>query len=311
MLDCSLLSPRRNYLLALSGGRDSVALLHLLLEAGFQELHLVHLNHGLRGEDSEGDAALVTNLAREHKLELTLVRKDLLQHAAERKESVETTARKARHELFAEVARATDCPRVLLAHHAEDQAETVLFNLLRGSAGLRGMNPCSKITVAETPLQLFRPLLRTRRAEIDSYLSRKKIPYREDLSNQDPSYTRNRMRHEALPLLTDILKRDIVPALLRATETARQEQETLADLLQHLQLQDPQGRLYLPKLRELSVPLQRASLADYLRKQGVRGISQTLIAEACALIPPDGPPALNLPGNRILRRREARIFLVE
>lgn len=310
MLDCSLLSPRQDYLLALSGGRDSVALLHLLLDAGFQDLHLVHLNHQLRGEDSEGDATFVTHLAQEHKLELTLARKDVTQGAADRKESIETTARKARHELFAEVARATDCPRVLLAHHAEDQAETILFNLLRGSAGLRGMSPCSEIIVAETPLQLLRPLLMTRREEIDGYLSQKKIPYREDLSNQDPNFTRNRMRHEALPLLTDILKRDIVPSLLRATETARQEQETLSELLQHLHLQDPQGRLYLPKLRELSVPLQRASLADYLRQQGVTGISQTLICDACALIPPTGPTALNLPGNLFLRRREARIFLV-
>lgn len=311
MLDCSLLSPRKKYLLALSGGRDSVALLHLLLEAGFRDLHLVHLDHQLRGEESDADAAFVRDLAREHDLELTLAKKEIAALASQAKESLETTARKARHELFAKVARSTGCRRILLAHHAEDQAETVLFNLLRGSAGLRGMGSATEIAVSGERLQLLRPLLGTRREEIDQFLSERKLPYREDRSNADSDYTRNRMRHEALPLLSNILQRDIIPALLRATEAARQDQETLASLLHHLRLQDPQGRLYLPKLRDLPAALQRASLADYLRQHEVSGVSQALLDDACALIPADGPPALNLPGDRFLRRREARIFLEE
>lgn len=309
MLDCTHLSPQEDYLLAISGGRDSVALLHLLLEQGFHHLHLVHLNHQLRGEDSDGDAAFVRDLAKRHDLAYTIHRAEVATIAQEEQLSVEAAARKARHQLFSQVARATRCPRILLAHHAEDQAETILFNLLRGASGLKGMQGRSLLKVADSPLHLLRPLLSARRSEIDSYLLQKKIGHRQDRSNAEPIFARNRIRLEALPLLCEILHRDVVPALNRAQEVSSQNEQLLADLLTHLELLDPQGRLFLPKLRELPASLQQAALTRFLKNNQVSKISHQVIKDAVTLIAPDGPPKLNLPGNRFLRRSQARIFL--
>lgn len=305
MLDLALLSPHRRYLLALSGGRDSVALLHLLLENGFEKLHLVHLDHQLRSSESDGDAEFVAALAQSKQLPLTLAQADLTGTS----DSLETAARNARHALFAKVARERDCSRVLLAHHADDQAETCLFNLLRGSSGIKGMAREHEIQVGDQTLILLRPLLQTRRSEIDRYLLEKGIDYREDSSNQDPAHTRNRLRHEALPLLADILKRDLAPALVRAAEISREKEEIIASLLDTLELRDPQGRLFLPKVRELAPALQKASLLQYLVENEVPNLSKSLMERALLLVSPDGPPSLNLPGNRFLRRKEARILI--
>lgn len=309
MLDLTLLSPRRSYLLALSGGRDSVSLLHWLLENKIHKLHLVHLNHQLRGSASDGDAEFVRALAKKHQLPLTLESTPVAELAKKAGHSLETAARNARHQLFAQVARETGCPRVLLAHHADDQAETCLFNLLRGSSGIKGMEPESEFRIGRKKLTFLRPLLHVRRADIDAFLTERNITFREDSSNQDPAHTRNRMRHEALPLLADILQRDIVPPLLRAEETNRENERIITDLLKTLALLDPQGRIFLPKLRELAPNLQRACLRQFLLEQHVSHISNTLLDKALQLIPPDGPPKLNLPGNRFLQRKQARIFL--
>ena len=310
MLEPDLLSPRRRYLLALSGGRDSVCLLHLLLQSGFQKIHLVHLNHCLRGKESDGDARFVSQLAHKLNLPLTLEKQPVAQLAQERKESLEATARTTRHQLFVKAARETGCSRVLLAHHAEDQAETCLFNLLRGSAGLKGMRTENEFQVGRKTLTLLRPLLNTRRTQIDSYLAEHSISYREDHSNLDPNYTRNRLRHEALPLLADILQRDVVSAVTRALEISRENEQTITQLLESLQLYDPQGRLFLPKLRELSPELQRACLHSFLQEHRIPQISQPLLQRASQLIAPSGPAGLNLPGNRFLRRKEGRLFII-
>ena len=179
MLDLTLLSPRRSYLLALSGGRDSLSLLHWLLENKIHKLHLVHLNHQLRGSASDGDAEFVRALAKKHQLPLTLESTPVAELAKKAGHSLETAARNARHQLFAQVARETGCPRVLLAHHADDQAETCLFNLLRGSSGIKGMEPESEFRIGRKKLTFLRPLLHVRRADIDAFLTERNITFRE------------------------------------------------------------------------------------------------------------------------------------
>ena len=311
MLDVSQLSPKTNYLLGLSGGRDSVCLLHLLLENGYRNLHLVHLDHQLRGQASTDDAHFVEKLAQEKQLPLTLERVSLTDQAQATRLSIETAARQARHQLFAATAQKTGYHQVLLAHHADDQAETCLFNLLRGSSGLKGMATQHQLTESSLPLTLVRPLLQTRRATIDAYLTEHCIPFREDKSNQSLDYTRNRIRQQALPLLEEILQRDIVPALLRAELATRAQERVLGQILDTLQLRDPQNRLFLPKLRELTPELQQACLKQYLTELKVPQLSHDLILRAQALISPEGPPAINLPGGSFLRRRQGRIFIPE
>lgn len=305
----SWLSPENKILLALSGGRDSVCLLHLLHKLGFEKIVPCHLNHQLRGADSESDEIFVRELCDELQLTCEISRIDVASEAEKTKKSLETAARDCRRQFFAECAIKHEASELLLAHHAEDQAETILFNLLRGSAGLKGMDACSSQTIDGISLTFLRPLLTIRRAEIDDFLSHHRIPFREDKSNQDPFATRNRLRNEAMPLLRDIAKRDFVPHLLRAATQQKESDATLADLLDKLDLLDPQGRLFLPKIRQLNPILQKRALFQFLKKEKTPDLSEAVVESALLLIMPKAPAALTLPGGRRLRRKEARLFI--
>ena len=301
--------PRRPYLLGISGGRDSVALFHALLETGCRKLTLCHLNHQIRGLFSSDDAAFVRELAEKHELPFEIGRMNVPRLADEQGLSIETAARQARHHFFAECAKRRKCNSVLLAHHADDNVETLLFNLLRGSAGLKGMQFDTPLTVGRRKLTLLRPLLGTRRSEIDAYLAERRILYRDDASNFAPVATRNRLRNEALPLLREIMGRDIVPALLRAADTSREQEDCLEALLDHLGLVDPQGRLFLPKLRDLPPPLQRRALFNYLKANAISDLSRDLLERCLELLDPANPARENLPGDKHLRRRAGRVFV--
>lgn len=311
MLDQTLLDLQQPYLVACSGGQDSVALVHLLYTEGFQKLELIHINHQLRGEESSADAAFVGELAASFSLPFHLAQVDVTALAKNEQLSIETAARQARHHFFAETAQKTGIDTILLAHHADDQAETCLFNLLRGSASLRGMRKSNTITVSETTFTLLRPLLSTRRKELTNYLTAHGYPHREDSSNATLDYTRNRIRNQALPLLNEILDRDVTPSLLRALAAAQTQTKIVDDYLENLQLLDPQGRIHLPTLRELSQETQGAAIAKYLKAQKVGNISQEMISQVLALLNTEGPSVLNLPGNRFIRRRQGRLFIDE
>lgn len=302
-------APRRRYLLGLSGGRDSVAMFHTLLAAGSDKLVVCHLNHQLRGLFSAHDAAFVRELAEKHDLPFEIARCPVLQRAEEESVSVEVAARRARHEFFAGCAKKHRCNQVLLAHHADDCAETAVLNLLRGSAGLVGMRFESIVTVDRKKLTLIRPLLGVRRSEIDAYLTERNLAYRDDASNLEPFTARNRLRLEALPLLEEMMARDVVPAINRAAEAAQEDRETLDALLEILELIDPQDRLFLPKLRKLPVPLQRRALFVYLHQFGIPDLSRDLLTRCLSLLDPAAPAKMNLPGDFHLRRRAGRLFV--
>jgi tRNA(Ile)-lysidine synthase len=303
------LNIRQRHLLGLSGGRDSVALLHTLLEAGADKLVLCHLNHQLRGLFSAHDASFVRELAEKHDLPFEIARHNIQRRAEEEGVSLEVAARRSRHELFALCAKKHRCTRVLLAHHADDNAETVLLNLLRGSSGLKGMRFESELTAAGKTLTLVRPLLGVRRSEIDTYLTARKLPYRDDASNLEPFTARNRLRLEALPLLAKIMDRDVTPAINRAAEASEEDREALDGLIEVLDLVDPQERLFLPKLRKLPDPLQRRALFLYLLDSGIGDLSRDLITRCQALLDPASPAKVNLPGDLHLRRRAGRLFV--
>lgn len=303
------LAPENDYLLGLSGGRDSVFLAHWLHQSGFKNLTLCHLNHQLRGHDAERDEAFCKDLAETLGLPFLTDSVDVNALAKDHKHSLETGARQARHNFFARCATQTNCFRILLAHHAEDQAETILFRLIRGSAGIRGIAPQKEIQINEISLHILRPILTLRRNQIDVFLSKHQIPYREDRSNEEAFAVRNRIRHEALPLLSDIFSRDPIPQLLRAEEHYREMREFMQSQLDQLKPLDPQGRLHLPTLRELPRAIQRQILHDYLSNHDIHDLSWDLISRALTLLETESPPALALPGGLRLRRRQSRIFI--
>lgn len=303
------LSKRSRYLVAVSGGRDSVCLLHLLVDQGFKNLVVCHLNHQLRGLFSNDDAAFVREQAELLGLPFEIGRLNVKRLAEEHKLSLEAAARAARHEFFAACADRQKTKNILLAHHADDNAETILFNLLRGSAGLKGMVTATKLKVGRKTLTFLRPLLQTRRAEITEWMQERRIQYRDDHTNLQPVHTRNRLRLEALPLLNEIMDRDVTPAIVRAAAHTQENEACLASLLESLDLLDPQGRLFLPKLRELPETLQRRALFDYLTSKKIRDLSSELLDRCLTLLDPEAPAKQNLPRNKHLRRRSNRIFV--
>jgi tRNA(Ile)-lysidine synthase len=300
------LSRTARLLVAVSGGRDSSVLLHALSAAGFKKLVVCHLNHHLRGRASAADARFVRAQAEKLGLECEIGEADVNALAASEGRSIETAAREARYRFFASVAKARRCRTVVLAHHADDQVETFLFNLFRGSgrSGLGGMSPESTRTVAGVALRLVRPMLGIWRKEIDQYAAEHKIRHREDASNQSLVYTRNRVRHELLPKLEPIFGRDVRTALLRNAEIMRAEEEWLATLVP----EQKEETLSVPELISQPVALQRRRILAWLRSNGVPDVGFSGVETVRSLLE-GGRAKVNLPGNRHARRRAKRLFL--
>jgi tRNA(Ile)-lysidine synthase len=226
----------RSLLIAVSGGIDSMALAHAFLEIAVEKrLKLVigHVNHGLRGEESDADQAAVSALAERLGLPSLQRRVDpealRVGGSSRTRPTLQEAARTLRYQALHEMAAEADCRHLATAHNADDQAETVLLRLLRGCGpdGLGGIPPVSPDGV------VVRPLLRVTRREIDSYAAQKGFEWREDASNAKCDYARNRLRLRWLPGLTE----DFNPQLLRAigdlAEAQRRDSDWIAGLVEN------------------------------------------------------------------------------
>lgn len=299
----------KTWLVAVSGGRDSVCLLDWAVKNGLEKLVVVHVNHQLRGEMSDGDAEFVKQLAQQYGLPIYTESVDVSAVASEQKKGLELAAREVRHAVFARALQKHDASGVLLGHHAEDQAETVLYHLLRGSNGLRGMRSESEVVVNKHVVKLLRPLLKMRRSEIDSYIAKYHLRYREDVTNAEGFTARNRIRNEVMPLLKEIMQRDIVPTVNVAAEASMEVAafvESEAVIEDYL---DPQGRLYLPSFIALHRVLQLSVLFQFFKLHKVPEINRNLLTRCLTILGGDAPAKINLPGGRWLRRKEQRLFI--
>ena len=213
-----LLTVGDGVVVGVSGGPDSLCMLHLLvaLQTEYRlSLYVAHLHHGARGEDADEDAAFVAQVARQHQLPATIARRDVPGIAEAHKLAFEEAARRVRYAFLARVAVEAGANRIAVGHNADDQAETVLMHFLRGAgpAGLRGMLPATPLSSYRTleslaefelpaaQLSLIRPMLGTPRAEIERYCEDNDLQPRFDRSNLDTTFFRNRLRHELLPIL--------------------------------------------------------------------------------------------------------------
>jgi len=293
----------KSYLVGVSGGRDSMALLHALVASGFNGLVVCHLDHGLRGEESLADAEFVLGEARKFGLATESARVDTARDALESGRSLELAARELRHRFFHACAGRRRCRRLFLAHHADDQVETCLFQFLRGSgaAGLAGMRTVSRLG----RLAVIRPLLGVSRATVDEYVRANGIAFREDASNLDPTHTRNRLRHDVLPAIEEAFGPSFRSAILRASGILRMESDWL----------DTQVPELLPvfpwqELRALHPALRHRAVRRWLRSNGVPepGLQET--RRVLSLLDVEnGPAKVSLPGKAHARRRGGMIFL--
>jgi tRNA(Ile)-lysidine synthase len=251
-------------LIALSGGADSVALTHALhrMRDGIRgvrfELAAAHLNHRLRGVESDRDERFVRELCDRLKIELSVELADGLANSS----NLEERARNLRHEFLSRAADRFDARYIALAHHADDQAETVMMRLLRGSgaAGLAAMESAG-------PGRIVRPMLTLRHEQVLAYLDHIGETHVLDRSNQSRAMLRNRIRHDLLPML----ERDYAPKLRRRLNGLALEMRSLDDYLVrearaelHRRLRSP-GRLDLAGFAELHPALANAALREWLR----------------------------------------------
>jgi tRNA(Ile)-lysidine synthase len=263
-----LLRAGQRLLVAVSGGLDSMVLLHVLHQIGAHErwvLTVAHLNHRLRGRSSDADERKVRATARQLGIPCVCERVDVRQHAELGGESIEMTARSLRHAFLARAARARDISGIALAHHADDEAELFLLRLLRGagSEGLGGMKPHSP-SPADPRIRIVRPLLEFPKSALARFARDNGIAYREDASNASSAFARNRVRHELIPWLTRHFQPALGRLLVRQAEVLGHESDYLNACTDEW-LRCPGATTY----DELAIALQRRVLLRQLIALGV------------------------------------------
>jgi tRNA(Ile)-lysidine synthase len=228
--------------LAVSGGSDSAALLRVLLELRSElgiVLSVVHFNHKLRGGESDDDEKFVAELARKNNLEVHWDSADVATVASAKRQSIETTARELRYDYFRKLLQpdinnpcadqSLRIDKIATGHTLDDQAETVLMRVLRGTGmrGLGGIYPAVELQDEYDAAvgEVIRPLLTVRRRELEQYLNNLGQPWREDSSNRDPKFTRNRVRHVVLPLLEQEFNPSIAKGLAELADIAQAEED--------------------------------------------------------------------------------------
>ena len=300
----------RPYLIGVSGGRDSVALLHSLVDLGYKNLIVCHLDHQLRGRSSAADARFVEQLARKYHADLAVESANVPVLAKKKKMSIETAAREARYSFFAKVAKRRKCRTIFLAHHADDLVETFLINLFRGAGttGLSGMREATTRRVEDVDLTIVRPLLGVWRSDIDKYVREHRLKFREDASNKSLAPLRNRVRRRIVPYLEKTLGRNIRQNIWR-TATIMAEEENFFETLLPEKLFDLTA-LAVEPLRKMSLAVQRRMLHKWLRAADVADIGFDLVERVRALLDVTNRVAkTNLPQDRHVRRRAGKIFV--
>ena len=255
-----------------SGGADSVALARALHQLKIP-ITIAHLNHQLRGAASDDDEIFVCNLAKELGLPVIVKRSDVRTLAADSGLSIEMAARRARHAFFSEFEKGV----IALGHHADDQVETFLLRLTRGAGteGLCGMPFFQRIG----PLQLIRPMLGIPGAAIIEWLSASGFAWREDASNSDESFLRNRVRHTILPLLEKELNPNLRKTLLRTMDILREENSWMDAVADQADVAE-QG----PAPSALPLAARRRLLRKWLFDQGVDDPGFQAVDKILALI---------------------------
>ena len=246
----ALFDPNELIVVGVSGGADSLCLLHVLCHLPptlAPRVHVAHLHHGLRGAEADADAAFVASLAAAWNLPCRVGQADVALEARRAGLSLEEAGRRARYAFLGAVAHASGAGAVAVAHNADDQVETILMHFLRGSglSGLRGMLPLSPLprapwgravvdeplaTPAAAPLRLVRPLLEVPRADIEAYCQAHGLTPRLDRSNLDLTLFRNRLRYELLPLLATY-NPAVREALRRSARVVADEHQALRQML--------------------------------------------------------------------------------
>jgi tRNA(Ile)-lysidine synthase len=299
---------------AVSGGPDSVCLLHILL--GLRDklgvaLHVAHLNHQLRGDESDADASYVTDLAQRLGLPATVEKRDVKAYHRNKRLSLEEAAREVRYNFLADVARATGADAVAVGHTLDDHIETILMHLIRGSGtrGLRGLQPSSQWRSGKVALNVIRPLLELSREETVAYCHRHRLKPRLDTSNLSLSPLRNRIRQQLIPLLRSY-NPQVGDALLRTARIASDDLAALEEVALELGgniVTEQERTVILDRERFIKLPpaLQRHLLRAAMEKLvgNLMDIERRHIEEVMT--------SLHKPAGKIITLPDGLVFVIE
>ena len=310
-----LLSPGDRVICALSGGCDSVCLLLLLTrlkeQLGLEALTALHVHHGIRGQEADRDEAFCRSLCARLAVPLVLRHENIPALAEKTGESLEEAGRRRRLEIFAEEAGKTGAV-VAAAHHLNDQAETVLINLCRGSGlpGLAAMQPSRSDSRGFT---LIRPLLWAERPMLEAYVRERGESWCEDSTNASGDNTRSRLRGEVLPVLEDIFPHAARHIAALAEKAGSQEaflQALARDSL--LRAENPDGSLNLPRLLEEDKVLRQKVFALWLDKNGgLKDIGESHYQALSDLAEGRSGRRIDLPGDRCVLRDQSGLHLLQ
>jgi tRNA(Ile)-lysidine synthase len=298
------LAKEERYLVGVSGGVDSRVLVHILHMIGFHNLVVCHLDHALRGAESIEDSKFVRRLAQRLGFASHIERVAGLPDTG----SIETAAREARLRFFAEAAGRFSTESLFLAHHADDQVETFLINLFRGTGSFdnAAIKPESRMKVGQHTLRIRRPLLAVWKDEIYEFATMFRLKYRVDSTNVSRQMLRNRVRHDLIPEIEKLMGRPIKRTLLRTIELAASEGEFLKSLVPGMATK---AQLETRELRKLAVPILRRTIHAWLRHHGIKDCGFDETEAARLLIDRVEVAKINLPRGVYCRRRGGRIFL--
>jgi tRNA(Ile)-lysidine synthase len=300
---------------AVSGGADSVALLDALArfqrsEGGGGSIIVAHLNHQLRGEESDEDEAFVRDLADRLNLSVFTERIAVAERAKEEKQNLEAVARRLRYEFLLRVAEAGGAKIVFTAHTLDDQAETILMRLIRGS-GAEGLRGVHQVVALSDDVKLIRPMLGIKRAEVIAHCERYELAFRSDSSNFLADFTRNRVRLELLPMLETFNPR-VKESLARASESGAMDEDYLRSAAsEYLAGSRGESGLNVRVLREAPDAIRRRVLRLWLRDErgDLRRVSASHIEAVERLI--DGPSGrrVELPEGGVAREFDCLRFI--
>jgi len=257
----NMILPNDNIVVGLSGGADSVALLHILVALKYAlkigQIFAVHINHGLRGKDATNDETFVQNLCDNMHIPLKIYDADVKGLAKAEKLSIEEAGRKLRYIYLNQASDALggNC-KIATGHHQNDNAETVIMNLARG-AGLRGL--CGIPPISGNTGSIIRPLLDVSRTEIEAYTKKHNLDYVQDASNHSQTYTRNRVRHTVLPAMETAINPKAVRTIATNTTWLRAEEEYIEEIAQEtlIACTVKEIGLSIPKLENLHPAIAR------------------------------------------------------
>jgi tRNA(Ile)-lysidine synthase len=299
----NMISVGDKVLVAVSGGSDSIALLHLLKELVSElniTLHVFHLNHLLRGPAAERDANFVRQLAAKWQIPITVLAYDVRAYAKRKKLSIEEGAREIRYQLLKETAEKINAQRIALGHQADDQIETFLMRLIRGT-GLLGLTAIPPVRE-----RFIRPLIEVTKQEIEEYCQNQGLEYRIDASNEDLSFLRNRIRHVLIPQLIKY-NPDFCSTVLKTIEILREEQVFLDNKTRYLfnqlaELEDKILRIGIEEIKVLPVAIQRRLIRSAISwvKSNLKGIEFKHIEYILSKISEKEKIVIELPGNLLI-----------